>query len=56
MNAATSLVQPGKGKGLDHGWHKAVLGNFSEKWLSLRVPLANRPVVRGRETVVDEEP
>jgi hypothetical protein len=56
MKASTSLVHPGKDKGPNCGWHKAVPGDFSEKWLGLRVPSANSPVVRGRETVVGEEP
>jgi hypothetical protein len=34
------------------GWRRAVPGDPSERWLGLRVPSTNRPVVWGRETAV----
>jgi hypothetical protein len=56
MTAPTALAQPSKGTGLNRGWRKVVLDDISERWPGLRVPSANRPVIRGREIVIDEEP
>jgi hypothetical protein len=45
------LGASGMGTGPYCGWRRAVPGDPSERWSVLRVPSANRPVVRGREPV-----
>jgi hypothetical protein len=40
------------GMGPYRGWRKVVPGDPSKRWLGLRVPSFNRPVVQGREMVV----
>jgi hypothetical protein len=54
MTTPSALAQPGKGMGPNRGWRKVAPGEPSERWTGLRVPSANRRVVRGRETVVGE--
>jgi hypothetical protein len=47
MTTPTTLVQPGRGTGPNHGWRKVVPDDLAERWSGLRVPSANRPVDRG---------
>jgi hypothetical protein len=56
MTTSSTIAQPGKGMGPNRAWRKVALGDLSERWSGLRVPSANRPVVRGREMMVMDEP
>jgi hypothetical protein len=52
MITPVDFVQPGMGTDPYRVWHRAVPDDSSEKWSSLRVPSASRPVVWGREMTV----